>query len=297
MKSPYLLPAVTALIGFSAAWVVKPGGSPAPAAAKVEDAAPNRPARAGTNSRPPSADSKRPKEVKAGDFPLADQADQGPKSREEAKMLRLTEALGLSIDQQGSIIKLVEDVQATATDTVPVLEDLTTRGRAVEEGLAKVLAPEQLAKFQELRARERDNRIELRSQKMLTRAIEDIDLSPEQRDEVLSRLRQKSKADMQAIPAAATLLFDKSMLPTANKELSEDGVLLLAQMAVPVTDEDPMLAHRKVIDHQRQELEEILRCFDGILTAGQMGQYQAALSETREILKRLPANANPQPGQ
>ncbi len=296
MKSPYLLPAVTALLGFSAAWIVKPGASPAPAAAQVEDTAPNRQARAGTNSRPSAADNKRPKEVKAGDFPLADLAEQGPKSREEAKMLRLTEALGLSIDQQGSIIKLVEDIQATATDTVPVLEDLTTRGRAVEEGLAKVLTPEQLAKFQELRARERDNRIELRSQKMLTRAIEDIDLSPEQRDEVLGRLRQKSRADLQAIPAAATLLFDKSMLPTANKELSEEGVLMLAQMDVPVTDEDPMVAHRKVIDHQRLELEEILRCFDGILTAGQMGQYQAVLSETREILKRLPANANPPPG-
>ena len=296
MKSPYLLPAVTALLGFSAAWIVKPGASPVPAAAKVGDAAPKRSARSETNSRPSSADSKRPKEVKAGDFPLADLAEQGPKTREEAKMLRLTEALGLSIDQQGSIIKLVEDVQATATDTVPVLEDLTTRGRAVEEGLAKVLTPEQLAKFQELRARERDNRIELRSQKMLTRAIEDIDLSPEQRDEVLGRLRQKSKADLQAIPAAATLLFDKSMLPTANKELSEDGVLMLAQMDVPVTDEDPMVAHRKVIDHQRLELEEILRCFDGILTAGQMGQYQAVLSETREILQRLPATANPRPG-
>lgn len=295
MKSPYLLSAVTALIGFSIAWIAKPAPAPQPIESKLTEAPPTRQARPESRTRT-SADSKSPTEVRASDFPLAEQAEQGPQNREEAKMLRLTEALDLTIDQQGAIIQLVEQVQATATDAVPVIEDLATRGKAIEEGLAKLLDPEQFAKFQELRERERDNRIELRSQRMLTQAIEDIDLSPAQRDEVMSRLRLKSKAEMQSIPAAATLLFDKSMLPTGKKELSVDGILLLAQLGEPINATDPVAAHEAVITRQKQDLEEVLKCFDGILTPGQMGQYQAALAETRKIMGNMRTQAPPEFG-
>ncbi len=292
MKSKFLLPALTAAIGFTLAWVAKPAGPAAQVVVKSEESAPKRSPRSEGDLRPSPDDSKRPKEVKASDFPLADQAEQGPKSRDEARMLRLKEALGLSIDQESALTGLMEEVLAKADGSVPVIQDLTTRGKMIEEGLAKLLTPEQLVKFQELRERERENRIEARSQKMLVSTIEEIDVSPEQREEILSRLRQKSKADLQSIPAAATLLIDKSILPTNGKELSSDGVLMLVKM-----DEPPEfagnaeLAHKKVLDTQRQELEENLRCFDGILSAGQMGQYQAALAETREIMKRIPQMA------
>jgi hypothetical protein len=295
MKSQYLLPAATAVVGFSIAWLAKPDGSPASSAPKSEQAAAPRATRPETGSRPSSSDPKRPKDVKASDFPLADQAEQGPKSRDEAKMLRLTEALGLSIDQQGEIISLIESVQASASDTAPAIEDLTVRGKAVEEGLAKLLTPVQLAKFQEMRDRERENQIEGRSLEMLKGAIVEIDLSPAQREDVLARLRQKSKADLQSIPNAATLLFDKSMLPTGGKELSADGILLLAKMGEKVSLGNAGEAYQKMMERQRGELEELLKCFDGILTPGQMGQYQAALAETRELLKAIPPPPTPQP--
>ena len=295
--SRLIFPALAALVGFSTAWLLKPDAPDSPAAVgKEEGAVGKRQPRISQATRATAADGKRPKDVKASDFPLADQADLGPKSRDEARMLRLTEALGLSIDQQGAIIRLIEEVQATADGNVPVIEDLATRGNAIEAGLAKVLSPEQLAKFQELRERERENRIEVRSQRVLTGVIEEIDLSPEQREEVLNRLRQRSRAELQSVPAAATLLFDKSVLPTGGKELSADGILLLAKAGAPVLADDAAAAHQKVMDGQRQELEEILRCFDGVLSPGQMGQYQAALAETREILKRLPrGNSEPAP--
>ena len=295
MKSNYLLPAATALVGFSIAWLAKPAATPAPTAAETGQTTAPRTTRPETGSRPSPTDPKRPKDVNASDFPLADQAEQGPKTRDEAKMLRLTEALGLSIDQQGEIIKLIESVQASASATAPAIEDLTTRGKAVEDGLAKLLTPVQLAKFQELRERERENRLELRSQQMLTGAIDEIDLSPAQRLDVLDRLRQKAKADLQSIPSAATLLFDKSVLPTGGKELSADGILLLTKMGEKVALGDPAVAYQKVLDQQRGELEELLKCFDGILTPGQMGQYQAALSETRELLKTMPQSSPPEP--
>ena len=64
---------------------------------------------------------------------------------------------------------------------------MATRGKMLEETLAKILTPEQLAKFEELRVRERENRIESRAQRSLAQVIEEIDLSPGQRDEVLAR--------------------------------------------------------------------------------------------------------------
>ncbi len=292
MNSRLLLPTLTATIGFSAAWLLKPA-TPTPVGTSEQSVA-KKPFRTTAETRATRSDGKRPKNVEASDFPLADEAEQGPKSRDEAKMLRLTEALGLSIDQQGAIIRLIEEIQASTDGKIPVIEDLALRGNALEAGLAKLLSPEQLAKFQELRVRERENRIELRSQRVLTGVIEEIDLSPEQREEVLSRLRQRSKAELQSIPAAATLLFDKSMLPTGGKELSADGILLLAKAGAPLIADNPLDAHQKVLNGQRQELEEILRCFDGVLSPGQMGQYQAALAETRNILQKLP-RGNPQP--
>jgi|GEM_PF-1780934 len=294
MKNQFLLPAATALIGFSVAWVAKPSAPAASApssATETSQTKSTRPTKSG--SRETAADGKRPKEVSAGDFPLVDQAEKGPKTREEAKMLRLTEALGLTIDQQGEIIRLVEESHASATANVPIIEDLTTRGKAIEEALAKLLSSEQLVKFNELRVRERENQIEARAQKALTSAIEEIDLSPQQREDVMERLRQAAKAELQSIPASATLLFDKSVLPTGKLELSVDGILLLAKMAEPVIADDPVAAYNKVQQTQRLQLEEKLRCYDGILTSGQMGQYFAVLSEQSELTKRLPTPEAP----
>jgi hypothetical protein len=289
MKNPYILPAVAAAVGFAIAWVVKPSAPTAAAPATVTgEAAPRQsPRTTAMENRQTMADGKRPKEVNAGDFPLLEAAEKGPQTRDEAKMLRLTEALGLTIAQQGEVIRLMEESNATASDELPVIEELALRGKIVEDGFRKMLSPEQFAKFQELRDRDRDNRIESRAQKELTRVIEEVDLSPDQREEVLSRLRQSVRAELQAIPASATLLFEKSVLPTGNNELSVDGVLLLSKLGDAIIDDDPMVAHAKVIQNQNQEIEEKLRNYDGVLTSGQMGQYYAALAEQKATMARL----------
>jgi hypothetical protein len=289
MKSQLIIPALTAAIGFTLAWLAKPTAQPGSGTALSPASVPGNTKPGRSERLPISSTGNRPQEVKATDFPLADQAAAGPKSRDEARMLRLTEALGLSIDQQGEIIKLVEEAQAKVDGSIPVIQDLANRGKILETGLAKVLNPAQLAKFQELRERERENLLELRSQKLLSQAIEDIDLSAQQREQVMARLRQRTRAELQEIPAAATLLFGKSMLPTNNKELQVDGVLMLAKINNdPYGGGDPATLQKRIFDGHRSELEQLLTCFDGILTAGQMGQYQATLNETTSFLNRLP---------
>ncbi len=285
---PYVLPVATALMGFTIAWVAKPAStSPATSTPTTQNAPGRSSPRDVENLRDNAGTAKSPAEVKAADFPLVADAEAGPKSAEEAKMMRLAEALSLSVDQQGSIVQLVSDIQANANMEVSAIEDISTRGKAIEDGLQKILSPEQFARFQEIQVRERENRTEMRAQRQLADTIEFIDLSTEQREEVLNRLRQKSKADLQAIPAAATLLFDKSILPNGGKELSVDGILLLAQADGDLSIGDPQVVHEKVMNQHKAQLEEQLRCFDGILTPGQMGQYHAALAEKEATMQRM----------
>jgi hypothetical protein len=281
MKAQQLLPVLAAAIGFSLAWAIKPGGSAESKTASADSADVTKaPRNDYSRTRPKSIIERKPKEVDVADFPLAEQADKGPKKRTEAKMLRLSEALDLTIDQQAEIIGALEETKAAATDQVPIIQDLATRGKTLEETLAKILSPEQLAKFEELRVRERENRIEARAQRSLSQVIEEIDLSPGQREEVLARLRQYAKEQMQAIPSSATLLLNTSMLPTASNDLTVDGVLVLTRISEePVAPTNPMEAH--------QELEERLRCFDGVLTPGQMAQVYAAIAEKQNILNKL----------
>jgi hypothetical protein len=290
MKSQHLLPLLAAAIGFAVAWAVKPAAT-TPTGNISENAKPeakNPPRIDSSRPRTSSMAEKRPKEVKAGDFPLADLADQGPKTRSEAKMLRLNEALGLTIDQQGSIIKALEDAKATRNDQLPVIQDLAIRGKSLEDALAKILTPEQLAKFDELRTRERENRIEARAQLTLSHMIEEIDLSPGQRDDVLARLRLSAKELVQAIPASATLLLSNSMLPTDARDPNVDSVLALTRLGDdPPSLDNPMETHQRVLARQRQEIEEQLQNYDGILTVGQMGQIHAAIAEKRDTLEYL----------
>jgi hypothetical protein len=296
MKSPFLLPAVTALIGFSIAWIAKPSATQAPLVAKTEKLEEKPPARSGVDSRPTGGDASRPsKPINAGEYPLADLAAEGPQTRSEAKMLRLTEVLGLSTDQQGEIISLIEKVREKSNPDLPIIEDLAVRGSEVEEGLGKLLTPEQLEKFEELRVRERENRIEVRAQTVLTQVIQDIDLAANQREQVLDRLRQKAKVDFQIIPASAAILLDQSMLPTKGKELSLEGVLLSAKFGQTNTNLDPNAAFQEVMNQRKSELEASLRCFDGILTPGQMGQYQASITEKNRTLEKVQQSimANP----
>lgn len=292
MKSQHLLPALAALIGFGTAWLVKPA-PPAPPAADA--AHPDASPASGSRTRPgfdrESSANRRPQEVSAADFPLAEQADQGPKSRTEAKMNRLVEALGLTLEQQAKLIAAVEAARAKAGDDKPVIEDFANRGRELLEALKSILSPEQLAAFEEIRERERDNMIESRAQDRLAKVLKEIDLSPGQREELLARLKQFERTQIQEVPAAATLLLSTSILPTEQTDLTMDGVLALTRMGeAPAHPEDMRAAHLALQNRQQGLLEDELRCFEGILTPGQMSQYHAMLNERKQIMEQVRRN-------
>lgn len=287
MRLQPLLPVIAAAIGFTVAWVVKPAPTPAaaPSAGETSTVSPKN-TRPGRDADRTNSAGRNPKEVHATDFPLADAAEKGPKTAVEGKLGRLAEALGLSVDQQAAITAAIEAARAAASDKVPILTDLTTRGSEIEAKLKELLTPEQFAKFLEMRERERDNLIESRARSLLSPAIERIDLSPAQREDLLARLRLYQREEIQEIPATATLLLGNSLLPTDPKDIGIDGVLALRQMENSGVDPAATAqeANERMLARQKEALERKLECFDGILTAGQMGQYQAYIAEHQRIL-------------
>ncbi len=288
MNSQKLIPIAAAALGFALAWILKPGETTVAGNASVDSKTNASTRNEISKPRPRESFTKRPKEVKPGDFPLVELSEKGPKTKSEAKMLRLSEALGLSIDQQGRIISAIESAKTPADPDAPPLQDMATRGKAIMEALAKILTPGQLAKFEEIRVRERDNLIESRSQRTLGQFLESVDLSPDQRDEVSARLRQYMREQIQSLPSSATLLLDTSLLPTEDLSISLEGVLTLASLGDDPADPNDMIGtHQRVLMRQREELERMLICFDGVLTPAQMGQIHAILAEKKSTLEKL----------
>ncbi|MES2995565.1 MAG: hypothetical protein V4733_02020 [Verrucomicrobiota bacterium] len=290
MKLQTFLPLIAASIGFAVAWMVKPKAPPMvlPPQQVAEGVAPaipsNRPDRESSESTSPKVE-----EVKAGDFPLAGAAEAGPKTAEEAKMRRLSEALGLSLDQQAKIVAALQAARQSESGETSALADLATRGRQVEEALKAILTPEQFAKFAGLRARQNENRIEQRAHKELDPVLERIDLSPGQREEVAARLRQYQREELQEVPAAAMLLLGASMLPTDPRDPGIDGIL--AMVAMEEGGVDPSSTPTEVFEQmnlrQKEALERRLECFEGILTPGQMAQYHAYLAEQEKMFEEM----------
>jgi hypothetical protein len=297
MKSQHILPLVAAALGFSLAWVLKPAPE-APESGSVDSTASagtaNRVPRGELSRDRPSSPGSLPKEVDASEFPLVDLAEKGPKTRAEAKMLRLSEALELSIDQQADIIRIVDETKISADVDKPLLEDLTARGRKVEEALRDILTPAQYAKLEELRIRERDNRIENRALKALGQLMEEIDMSPGQREDALARLRQAEKERIQSIPESATLLLKNSVLPTGPREMTIDGVLTIAGLTDLPQAENPEAAEEQRRMNHRRLLEDKLRCYDGVLTPAQMGQLHAIIAEEKNMLDLVRQSIQPQ---
>ena len=296
MKNQYLIPLVAAALGFSTAWVLKPAPAASTSGATDAGQPTNTTTRAprGEGSRDRASSSgNRPTEVDASEFPLVDLAEKGPKTRAEAKMLRLAEALELSIDQQAEIIRIVDETKISSDVDKPLLEDLTARGRKVEETLRDILTPAQYGKLEELRIRERDNRIESRALRALGQLMDEIDMSPGQRDEALARLRQAEKERIQSIPESAMLLLKNSVLPTGPQELTLDGVLTIASLSNLPQGETPEAVSEYHRTHQRQLLENKLRCYDGVLTPAQMGQLHAIVAEEKTMVDLIRQSVQP----
>jgi len=286
MKPSLIFPITTAILGFSLGWLLKPTPQPASeAAGKVEvSSASARPTRT-TAAEGERASSRSGKSIEQ----LHPLPAYTPESADDAKMLRLAELLGLTQDQQTRLKAAIEEITQAPSTTENVLQDMIARGNALEVAISQILSQEQLDQFEQLRQRERDNRTEGLAQKTLGTALTDVDLTPDQRKEVLSRLRQYTKEQVQSVPASAALLLESSILPVGDRPMSAEGLLTLSKMgeaAPETTDPDAFMKEQQ--EKNRASAQRLLECFEGILSPAQMAQYQLAMAKKQALFDQLP---------
>lgn len=214
-------------------------------------------------------------------------------SRSEVKLLRLTEALNLSKEQQVAILKAIETAQsAGAADTgaastpAATLAAAATIGGNIEKSLGAILTPEQAKAFGDLLKRTEQNRYEAAAQKQLSTYTPEIDLTPEQREAALKRIRDSLDDKQSPRPTGLSLMLDNSVLPVGAGSLNSRSIDALEHLAKNPDDgtAENQQAH---IENQRAELDLQLELYKDILTPAQQAQLKLVIDERKSTLDRV----------
>ena len=291
MKSHLLIALAAAVAGFLGGWLAKP----TPTAASITASPTSQPVQQPLPVNPPAPVQPPPERVNPP--PIRPPQVVGPdspavaESVDAAKMQRLVELLGLDETAQAELRKILDETRktfATADPTKPLsaketLDRLAETATTLEKSLNALLTPEQAATFAALRQRERDNRVETKAQVELSRLSEITDLSPAQREQILTKLRETTASELNSLPPAYSLMVEPSVLPLGSHALPEPSILALTQLAEVDTATDHSAAHAKLLEGQRQRLDEQLNYLRAILTPAQLAQYQAAAAGQRAL--------------
>jgi hypothetical protein len=301
MKPTFIFPIVTAVLGFSAAWLLKPAPeipSPntvekseirkKPAATPAESATePETEVVQDLRTPSPLAPSKLP-----GFLPTDEERAKVTQSKDAAKMSRLTEALGLSQEQQEKLSKAFAEAIAPLAPAggsfTPAEQYAATLAAAenLQKALNALLTPDQLKEFAALRKRSEENAIEINAQSSLANVAGQIDLSPEQRTQALERLRDSAVTQLAGRPAALSLALDNSVLPVGGSAVSEKSIETLTQL-VNASENGAGETRNSFTENHLKRLDEQLILYKGILTPAQEAQLKADIEERKATVGRV----------
>jgi hypothetical protein len=298
MKSSSLIALAAGLAGFAGGWLLKPSAAPAPpVAVAAGDESAGHPAPAAGKSRPrderplvlkPRGRAGDEGEMKADPEQVAaevafERGFQSATARtEKARLQRLSEALGLSPEQEATMAVLLEnrrdgfrELSGGGSSPAAIVEQAARAERSFQEQAAKLLDPEQIGALAALREREKENDIESRAQRDLADLIGRIDLSPDQREQALAALRDDSAAAVAKRPEGWAVMNETlDVLGGAHSSAFEQ---MGDFMDDPGALADPQEIHRRLIQAQREAAERKLAGLAAILTPGQLAQYRATL--------------------
>lgn len=289
MKPSVILPIVTAIAGFGVGWLVKPA-PPAPDEARSPSA--RIPARKAPEPTPAITEpSRESAERPAGPRPQAplkttEQAQQDIATQDGAKLARLTEALSLNDDQKAEVLKVIAAARATlepegGIDAGKLLDIAAQAGADLEKAVLATLTPEQATAFAALRKRLQDNSVETASQEQAAKFSKLTDLSPEQREMILERIRGDVRKEHDERPQGLDLVLDTSPLPTGSAYIAGSS---LASMPFMSGGEDANEKIEAFRDLQRRNLDAQVDKYKDILTPAQLSRLQLDIEEKKRVL-------------
>jgi hypothetical protein len=303
MKPSTLIATAAALTGFATGWLLKPAGNAPATATAVPEQADGKRLPVGGKSRDRDAPPLVLKARGGGEM----KADPGAANAqvtfergfqnateraENARLSRLSEALGLSPEQKETMDVLLanrrdgfRDLNGGGKSPSEILAQAAQAEQRFEEQVAKLLDPEQSAALAALREREKENSIEAKAQRDHADLIGQIDLSAEQREQALESLRTGSAEAVAKRPAGWSLMSESmGILGGAHAAMLEDmGELMADDEAMADSQE----FHRRLVQSQRAAMEQRIARLTTILTPGQLAQYRSTLEARANMTEQV----------
>lgn len=303
----------TALVGFVLGWAVRPsGGSSSDNSSAGQSGGSGKHAGSGTAGTSEPGRSGRPSRSsnpRSSVAPLAPNQDalavqqrlenafrDAGTTRDRAKLIRLSEALGLTtvqLDQLDAL--LAEQRQQPAESTAGLspkarLEKMARSAKAFDAKFRALLGPEQAAALDTLRARQAENRVESKAQRELADFIDRVDVSPEQREAVTEVLRASAERDAANLPPGAELLMESGYLPSGLGSISDRSIESMMAIGDDAPSSmDPRATALKMADLQRERILTQAKALENILTPAQLAQYRAVAEAQGTIQGVVPS--------
>lgn len=313
MKSSHLIAAGAALAGFSLGWLVKPSGTPAPATAESTPEA-GKGARGAMDgksrerserplvlkARPGSGTVEPSEEMTAAERKFKESFSSAGERTNNARLNRLSEALGLSVDQKDAVNALLagrregfKDLQGKGKTPAEMVAEAGNAALIFENELKTLLDEEQRLAYDDFKARERENDIEAKAATDFADLVRQVDLSPAQRDQALEVLRTMSEESFAKRPQGWEVMAESmemmgGLYSTAFEEMS--GFL-----DDPEAMKNPAEIQKRMNEANRANSEAKVSRLTTILTPAQLAQFRATLdarANFREISPVPPAATN-----
>jgi hypothetical protein len=297
MKHPAIIPSLCALFGFLFAWFIKP-------TAKTQSTEITNPIVSSSNTNAGLGTSSR-KEPKSSSFDLSTHTAEGvplPPELIEARaqlantarnslalkdqgfVQRLTELLGLTIEQQQHLLQLYQkkrddlNIYAPGKNIDPrrMLEEAEVVEKRFNESLAQVLDSEQITKLNDFRKQQASNRALATAQKEFADVLEKIDLSPDQQSAVLTLLHQNASTTQSQVLDRTGLYaetFDAMGFGSAGDAMS----LVSAANTSIHQSSDKAAMIETIVQARKNSTAQKIGSLRTILTPAQLSQYTSVI--------------------
>lgn len=288
MKPSIFIPILTTAVGFGLGWFLKPVPQTPVSTTTVSPSretprtAPTtiEPTTQGSTDRTPSRPHLNPEKPSSVVSEIA--------SQDESKMARLVEALNLNEEQKSAVLKAITAAQATLQPSEPIdpskmMEIAAKAGADLEQAMLAILTPEQTTAFDALRKRSVENTVETNTQKQISKFSKLIDLSPEQRDLMLNRVREGVREEYNQRPQGLDLVLDTSPMPTGSVFVADSAIAAMPFMS----GENAEANFSALREEQRKNLDGEAEKYKDILTPAQLSRLKVDIEERKKVLDRL----------
>jgi len=308
MKQTHLIIAGTALTGFALGWLVKPSSAPGQATVQTAEESGKGAGRDGKShlrdERPlilkarGNGEMTRDPATSEAERKFKDTFESAGERQRRSKLNRLSEALGLSPDQQSGIDALTagrregfRDLQGKGKTASEMVAEAANAERIYEQELRRLLDPEQMEAYQAFQEREKENDVEARAQRQYSDFVGQIDLSASQREQVQDAFRAASEEAMKNRPEGWGVMNDAMDVMGGTYSSVFDEMTGFLNEADVVND--PMEVQKRLVDVRRASAEDMAARLRNVLTPAQLNQYRATMETRANFIEASPTPVVP----